>query len=124
MSIFTIIPSFRCKYEDTISIFEIYPQSETPLLTQIAHVDWFTEEDPAHLLPDTLIFRVFHEDRIVFRVVDYRTKYSTRFSVDVSVKMIGFKPNVEVFFVLSKMLKLASNYWVDARNKDSYYCLL
>ena len=67
------------------------------------------EEEPAHLLPDTLIFRVFHEDRIVFRVVDYRTKYSTHFSADVNVKNIGFEPNVEVFFVLSKMLKLASN---------------
>jgi len=75
-----------------LSIFEIYPQSKIPLLTQIARLDWFpSEEYPVHLLPDTLICiafhenNPFHENRVVFRVVDYRTNYSTCFLADVDV---------------------------------------
>ena len=88
----------------------MYPQSEIPLLTQIAHIDWFPSEgEVVHLLPDTLIFHVFHGDKIVFRVVDYRTNYSTCFSADVDVKKIDF---VQVFFFFfSKMLKVPSNYY-------------
>ena len=87
---------------DTLSIFEIYPQSEIPRLTQIAHLDWFfpSEEDPVHLLPDTLIFRVFHANRIIFRVVNYRTNYSTWFSADVDVKITS-KYDIEVVFFCS-----------------------
>jgi hypothetical protein len=81
-----------------LSIFEIYPQSETLQLTEIAHIDWLSyEEVIAHLLPDTLICHIFREDMIVFRVVDYRTNYSTCFSVDVNVKNIHL---VKVLFVL------------------------
>ena len=80
-------------------------------MTQIAHLDWSPgDEEPAHLLPDILICRVFYEGRIVFRVVDYRTKYTTCFSADVNFPGRAFKHVVEVFFVLSKALKLASNY--------------
>ena len=62
-----------------------------PVLTQIAHLDdWLPDEEPAHLLPDTLICRIIHQDRVVFIVVDYRTKYATFFSADVDVKRIGF----------------------------------
>ena len=64
-----------------------------PLLTQIADLAWFPAEGPpVHLLPDTLIFRLIHEDGIVFEVVDYRTNYSTGFSADVT-------GSVEVFFL-------------------------
>ena len=88
------MPSFS---GDHHSIFEIYPQSETPLLTQIAHLDWFSSKDElTHLLPDTLICRFVHEDRLVFRVVDYRTNYSICFSADVGVKIIDPK-DIEVF---------------------------
>lgn len=81
-----------------------------PSLTQIAHLDWlFTEEDPAHLLPDILIFRTFYGSRIDFRVVYYRTNHSTRFSVDVDVDIMDSIDDIEVFFFLSKTLKLASN---------------
>jgi hypothetical protein len=102
-----LIPSFSLKH---LSIYEIYPQSEIPLLTEIAHLDWFDSrsEEPAHLLPDTLIYRVIHQNRIVFRVVNYRTNYSACFSADVDVKKMGF---VRVFFVLLKMLKVASNFF-------------
>jgi hypothetical protein len=79
-----LIPSFS---DDTLSIFEIYPKSERPLLTEIAYIDWDDpEEQPAHLLPDTVVYRVIHDDRIVFRIVNYRTNYSTRFSADVEAK--------------------------------------
>ena len=46
-------------------------------------------------MPDTLIRRVFHEDRIVFGVVDYRTNHSTCFSAHVDV--INVNDDVEVF---------------------------
>ena len=74
-----------------------------PLLTQIARLDWFGAE-PVHLLPDILIFRNFHRDRIVFRVVDYRTNCSTCFSADVNVKVgiIVNKSDVKVFFFFSR----------------------
>ena len=96
-----LIPSFSNSH---LSIYETYPQSERPLLTQIAHLDWFSseKEDPAHLLPDTLICRIFYEVRIVFRVVDYRTNYSACFSAYVDVKNIDLKPDVEVFFFFPK----------------------
>jgi len=71
-----------------ISVFEIYPQSETPLLTQIAHLDWDYSNEPAHCLPDTLIFREISEDRIVFKVLDYRVNYSTRFQVNVDFRRL------------------------------------
>ena len=107
MSRVYLIPSFS---SNLLSIFEIYPQSELPLLTQIAQQDWFPSEDLAYLLPNAVICGAFYEDRIVFRVVDYRTNYTTSFSADVDIKRIGSKYDFEVFFVLSKMLKLASNY--------------
>jgi hypothetical protein len=104
---------------DHLSIFEIYPQSEIPLLTQIAHLDWPDSEEAVHLLPDSVICHVFYENRIVFRVVDFRTNYSTSFSADVDVKMIGsnLNYNVEVFFILLMTLKLASNYLLGRQSR-------
>ena len=89
-----LIPSFS---PDHLSIFEIYPQSEKPQLTQIAHLDWFSfEEDPPNLLPDTLICHALYEDRIVFRIVNYRTNYSTSFPADIDTEKNG---PIEVIFV-------------------------
>jgi len=68
-----------------ITIFEIYPQSETPLLTQIAHFAADSKELLGHLLPDTLIFRELYKDGIIFRVLNYRLNHSTRFSADFDV---------------------------------------
>ena len=91
-------------FNDHLSIFEIYPQSEIPLLTQIAHVLFFSVlEYPAYLLPDILICMSIR-GRIAFRVVDHRKNYSTCFSPD-----LDFDCPFDVFFVLSKMSKLASN---------------
>ena len=98
------------RYEDC-SVYEIYPQSETPHLTKIAHLDFDPAKDPpAHLLPGIVIWYGFYEDRIVFRVWDYRLNHSISFSVDIDVDK--FERNLEVYFILSKALKLASNLLV------------
>ena len=78
------------------------------MLTQIAHIDWNAfVEGPAHLLSDTLIFLDFDDDKIVFRFWDYRANYSTCFLADVEVNK--FECILEVYFVLSRMPKLAFN---------------
>ena len=56
-----------------------------PLLTQIAH--GFPQR-PVHLLPDTLIFRDFRNDRFVFRVLNYLTNYLTHFK-QMSMVLVG-----------------------------------
>ena len=53
------------------SVYEIYPQSENPHLTEVAHLDFDPSKDsPAHLLvlPGTVIWYDYYEDRIVFWV--------------------------------------------------------
>ena len=96
------------RYENC-SVYEIYPQSETPHLTQIAHLDFDHFENPSfYLLPGTVIWYRFYADRIVFRVWDYRLNHSINFSVDVDVDKFE-RRNLEVYFILSKVLKLASN---------------
>jgi hypothetical protein len=88
------------------SVYEIYSQSETPHLTQIAHLDFDPSKNPrAHLLPGTVVWNYFYDDRIVFRVWDYRLNHSITFFVDVDVDR--FNSNLEVY--LSIALKLASN---------------
>ena len=60
------------------------------MLTQIAHLDLISSpEDLPHLLPNTLILSVRYDDRIVFRVIDYRRNYSTCFLTDVDVERNG-----------------------------------
>ncbi|KAF8802153.1 hypothetical protein BYT27DRAFT_6771427 [Phlegmacium glaucopus] len=73
------------------SVYEVYPQSETPQLTQIAHLDFDSSKDPpAYLLPDRVIWSAFYEDMIVFRVWDFRENYSISFSADVDAKRLGY----------------------------------
>ena len=81
-------------------LYEIYPQSETPLLTQIAHLD--CNKIPVQLLTDSLIFWDFRDDTAIFRVWDYRANYSTCFAADINLR----KFNLKVLSVFSKMLKL------------------
>ena len=96
------------------SVYEIYPQSETPCLTQIAHLDFdLTKNRPALLLPCTVIsydFLDYDDSIVVFRVWDYRLNHSISFSVDVDVSM--FKSDLKVYFILSKALKSVSNSFV------------
>ena len=93
------------RWKSYCSVYEIYPQSESPHLTKIAHLDFSpTKDPPVHLLPETVIWFAFYPDkRIVFKVWDYRLNHSISFSVDVD----GSKPEVD--FILFKVLKLASN---------------
>ena len=92
-------------------VYEIYPQSKTPHLTQIAYLDFNdrSKYSPAYLLPGTVVWYSFYENRIVFRVWDYRLNHSISFSVDVTVDVDGIESDLEVYFILSEALKLASN---------------
>ena len=95
------------------TIYEIYPGSETPILTQIAHLDLDPSENrnpQVCLLPGTVICHDLYSDRIVFRVWDYRVNHSISFSVDVDCKKFDY--DLQVYFILSKALKLASNSFV------------
>jgi len=76
--------------EKSCSVYEIYPQSKTPHVTQIAHLDFNTSEVPlADLLPGVVIWYSFYRDRIVFRVWDYRLNHSISFSANVSTGKFG-----------------------------------
>ena len=96
------------------SVHEIYPESETPHLTQIAHLDGLnleaSNDPPVHLLPGTVIWFDFREDSIVFIVWDYRLNHSTSFSVDVDVEKFDF--DLKVYFAFSKVQELASDSFV------------
>ena len=92
------------RYE-SCTLYEIYPQSETPHLTQIAHIDFDKEEDRPStlffsLLPGTMIWHNFYGDGIVFRIWDYRLNHSINFSVDIHV--IALEHDIKVISFLSK----------------------
>ena len=96
---------------DTCSVYEIYPQSDTPRLSRIAHLD-FEPPVMAYLLPGTLIWRYFVMDRIVLKVWDYRLNHSISFSV-----VDNFAYKIEVYFILSKGQRLASNSFVGRQSR-------
>ena len=94
-----------------------------PLLDHIAHLDWFPLNlCPSHLLPDTVIYHGLHQDRIVFRVVDYRTNHSTSFPVDVDAKIGSIEVFICSFHDVENELLII--YFVDIRDEDGYYHLL
>jgi len=89
----------------------MHPQSETPQLIQIAHLDFDpTTDPPAHLLSDKVIWYGFYEDRIVFRIWDFRVNHSISFSADVDLERLSH--NVEVYYKLFNMLKSVSDSFV------------
>ena len=99
------------RYENC-SVYEIYPQSETPyLVIQIAHLDSSPIDDPSvYLLPGEVLWYDSYMDRIVLRVWDYRLNHSISFSVDIDAN--EFK-NLEVYyFILSKAMILVSNSFI------------
>ena len=99
---------FRYAY---CSVYEIYPQSETPHLTKIADLDSDSSEGPADvLLPDIVIWYSFLDDWVVFWIWDYRLNHSVSFSVDVDV--LNSDIDSEVYFILSTALKLDSDLFV------------
>ena len=99
---------FRYRY---CSVYEIYPQSETPHLTEIAHLDSGPdqgEDQRVHLLPGTaILFGYDYDNRIVFTIWDYRLNHSISFSVDVDYD--DLRQTINVDFILSKPVKLASD---------------
>ena len=107
-----LIPSFSPDY---LYIYEIYPQSEKPLLTEIGQFHWDSYEDKFYLLPDTLIRRVFNEDAtergMVFSIVNYRTNYSTCFSADIDMTKFNFgidnENNFEVYLFCFKTFEVS-----------------
>ena len=102
-----------CFFSSSCSIYEIYPQSETPHITQIAHLDDLDPSVnlPVYLLPGTVIWCDIDRDehQTVFRVWDYRLNHSISFSVGFFQE---FNCYLMVCFILSKVLKLASNPFV------------
>jgi hypothetical protein len=95
-------------FRKNCSVYEIYPQTETPRLTLIARLDFGPDwHFPAHLLPGTVIwFGAYHfaayGDKTFFMVWDYRLNHSISFFVDVDILHFGFE---KVYFVLSKSLQ-------------------
>jgi hypothetical protein len=92
---------------DNCSVYEIYPQHETPHLSRIAHLDLDPPKEPlARLLPDVVIWFGFNggSDKIVFRVWDYRLNHSISFTVDL---FVHYEDDLDVCFILSEALKLA-----------------
>jgi len=70
--------------EEACDVYEIYPQNETPRLSQIAHIDFDppTRRTMTFLLPDTVVWCESFTDRMVFRVWDYRLNHSISFVVE------------------------------------------
>ena len=84
------------RYRDC-SVYEIYPESEAPHLIKIAHLDFATHYSTRLLLPGTVIWFTFYEDRIVFRVWDYQLNHSVNFSADVDVDTKFERKKLEVY---------------------------
>ena len=80
------------------TIYEFYPESETPTLTQVAHLDLNRSKiSGVCLLPGTVIWNIIYSDGIVFRVWDYRLNHSISFSVD--VENLHFELKVYFIFI-------------------------
>ena len=69
-------------FRDTCSVYEIYPQSETPRLTRIAHLVDFNRPDCTYLFLSTVIWRYSVMDSIVLKVWDYQLNHSITFIID------------------------------------------
>ena len=76
-----------CFFRSSCSVYEIYPQSETPHIIQMAQLDNLdsSKSPPIKLLPGTVVWSGINrdKDRTVFRVWDYRLNHSISFAVDV-----------------------------------------
>ena len=93
-------------FRKTCSVYEIYPQNETPRLTQIAHL-YIDPPTMTFLLPGTVIWCDCFMERMIFRVWDYQLNHSISFVVE---HLEGSVP--DVYLILSKALKLAPNSFV------------
>jgi hypothetical protein len=93
----------RYSYENC-SCYEIYPQSKTPQLTQIAYLDFshFPNNcrDQSYILSDYIIWYNFVPYRrgpgIILRVWDYQLNASASFIGEVDLKIFDSYKTVEV----------------------------
>ncbi|KAF8805098.1 hypothetical protein BYT27DRAFT_7193348 [Phlegmacium glaucopus] len=85
----------RCRSECNWSCYEIYPQSETPQLTQIAYLD-FAQSRPRYryIFSDNIIWYAVLPNEIIFRVWDYRLNASVSFTVEVDVAKVDYSMQV------------------------------
>ena len=102
------------------TVYKIYPQSETPHLTRIAHLDFDSTIMDPYLISEKVIWYGIYDndDRIVFRVWNYLLplNHSISFSVQVNV---NFKNFIKVHSILSKALKLVLRHsFVGNRDRD------
>ncbi|KAF8801207.1 hypothetical protein BYT27DRAFT_7198526 [Phlegmacium glaucopus] len=79
------------RYKNNCCCYEIYPQSETPQLTQIAHLD-FAQSHPRYryILSDNIIWYAALPNEIIFRVWDYRLNASVSFTAEVDKAMLHY----------------------------------
>ncbi|KAF8804232.1 hypothetical protein BYT27DRAFT_7170356 [Phlegmacium glaucopus] len=95
---------FLFHFYDNCSCYEIYPQSKTPQLTQIAYLDFshFPDNcpDQSYILSDYIIWYNFvpygHGPGIILRVWDYRLNTSVSFIGEVDLKIFDSYKTVEV----------------------------
>ncbi|KAF8801190.1 hypothetical protein BYT27DRAFT_7342089 [Phlegmacium glaucopus] len=81
------------RYKNNCSCYEIYPQSETPQLTQIAHLD-FAYSRYRYILSDNIIWYTPLPHEIIFRVWDYRLNASVSFTAEVDVAKVDYNMRV------------------------------
>ena len=98
------------------TVYEIYPQSDMPHLTQIAHLA-FDSVDNLYLLPGKVIWYGRSLEGIDFCVWDYRVNHSTSLSLrvgiaysvaDYSAGVFQRMRQIEVHFTPPKALEFAS----------------
>ena len=98
---------------ETCCVYEIYPQNETPRLTRIAHLVVFEPPQTicAYLLLGIVVWRYSVMDKIVLQVWDYQLNHSITFAIDNNFDYHWHWQH-EVYFILSKGIKLVSNLFV------------
>ena len=91
-------------FSENCSVYEIYPQNETPHLIEIAHIDLDPSKDPLPhvlLLPGMVVWSGLneHQDKTIFRVWDYQLSHSISFSMMKFSKQVSkYILSVEIIF--------------------------
>lgn len=86
---------YRDRDEDCY-VYEIFPQSKTPQLTQIANRSFSTRSKrrQAYSLPNKVISYAFYGKSLMFTVWDYRLSHSVCFMADID---LNFRRIPEVY---------------------------
>ncbi|KAF8802299.1 hypothetical protein BYT27DRAFT_7197407 [Phlegmacium glaucopus] len=93
-----IIFLLRPYYECNCSCYEIYPQSKTPQLIQIACLDFHHFPGPycgqSYILSDNIILYNYFSHGIALKVWDYRLNASASFTAEVDAKKFDYNTEV------------------------------